>query len=178
MTTRQNSPTDMPVRDDSGAIDKVHDLIATSRFAMFGTYDAEGTCHSRPMAAVKQDRNQDDEGLWFFTRSDSRKVAEIDADARVTVDYIDPSDNNFICITGRAVVVRDRGKIEELWKEPIRTWLPEGTEDDHIALIRVSMETAEYWDSPSSAMVFAYGYAKSRLTGQPPELGETAQVKL
>ncbi len=177
--TRSDTPSaGMEIRRDSDAVDKVHDLIAECRFAMFGTYDSRGTCHARPMAAVEQDRNAEDEALWFFTRNPSRKVAEIAADDRVTVDYADPSGNNFVSVTGRAEIVTDRARIDALWTEPMRTWFPEGTDDPEIALLRVSMESAEYWDAPSSAMVFAFGYAKARLTGEPPAPGDVAHVKL
>lgn len=56
-------------------------------------------------------------------------------------------------------------------------WFPDGPDDSAIALIEVRVETAEYWDSPSSAMVYAYGYAKARLTGTPPDLGENETVR-
>jgi general stress protein 26 len=182
MTTSRHpdtdTDTDMEVRRDSDAIDKLHDLIAETRFAMFGTYDSAGTCHSRPMAAVEQERDSDVEALWFFTRAESRKVAEIAADPRVTVDYADASGQNYVSVTGRAEIVDDRDRIAALWSEPMRTWFPNGKDDPAIRLVRVVMETAEYWDAPSSAMVFAFGYARSRLTGEPPSPGEVAQVRL
>ncbi len=178
MTTSHDPSTDMDVRRDSDAVDKVHDMIGKAQFAMFGTYDAEGICHSRPMAAVHQERDSDVEALWFFTRADSRKIAEIGQDPRVTIDYADPSSQNYISVTGRAEILDDRDRIEALWSEPLRTWFPDGSGDPSIRLLRVVMDTAEYWDSPSSAMVFAYGYAKARLTGEPPSPGDVAQVEL
>ena len=32
-------------------------------------------------------------------------------------------------------------------------WFPEGKDDPEIALLRVNLEKAEYWDSPSSTVV-------------------------
>src|SRR3546814_4736602 len=51
-------------------------------------------------------------------------------------------------------------------------WFPKGLDDPDLALLRVAVEKAEYWDSPSAAMTYLYGYAKSRLTGRPPKGGE------
>ena len=45
-----------------------------------------------------------------------------------------------------------------------------------IALIAVDVEGAEYWDSPSSTVLHAYGYVKAIATGTPPSGGENAKV--
>ena len=65
-------------------------------------------------------------------------------------------------------IVRDKQKVHELWSEPLATWFPKGKDDPNIGLIRVHVDKAEYWDSPSSTMVHAYGYVKANLTGEPP----------
>lgn len=178
MTASNDPTTDMDRRGDEDSIDKVLDMIGQARFAMFGTYDAAGTCHARPMASVEQERDTKMEALWFFTRAESRKTTEIAQDPRVSLSYADASGQNYVSVTGQAEIIEDREKSEALWSEPLRTWFPEGATDDSIRLIRVVLESAEYWDAPSSAMVFAYGYAKARLTGEPPSPGDVAQVKL
>lgn len=167
--------TEMDVRADAEAREKVMDLIKKARFAMFGTYDAHGNNHSRPMAAVS---HEDGDELWFFCRSDSRKVREIAADPRVSIDYCDDSNQNYVSVLGRASVLNDRDKAEELWMEPLRTWFPEGTDDEALRLIKVEMQTAEYWDSPSSLIVHGFGYLKAVTTGEPPAPGDIAQVRM
>ena len=175
MTRPSHDPTtEMDVRTDAESVQKVHDLIAKATFAMFGTYDGTGACHMRPMAAVEHG----DGALWFFARIDSRKIDEIDRDPRVSLAYADASGQNYVSVQGRAAIHRDRATIEELWSEPLRTWFPDGTDDPAIALIRVEMEEAEYWDSPSSFVVHAAGYVKSALTGEPPAPGDVAQVRM
>ena len=170
--------TEMDVRHDAEAREKVVDLVKRARFAMFGTYDASGNNHSRPMAAVSHETGEEGAELWFFCRSDSRKAREIGADPRVTIDYCDDSNQNYVSVLGRAEVVDDRAKADQLWMEPLRTWFPEGTEDPALRLIRVDMETAEYWDSPSSMVVHGFGYLKAAITGEPPAPGDIAQVKM
>ena len=118
------------------------------------------------------------EPVRFLTDDGSRKIDEIEADPRVLLTYGDEKRNDWLSIEGRAEVVRDRSKIQELWSEPMRTWFPDGPDGGNIAAIRVDPETAEYWDSPSGAVLFAYGYLKARLTGEPPEAGEVAQVRM
>ena len=122
-------------------------------------------------------RHEGDE-LWFFTQNDSRKVDELRRDPRMLLDYADPDASNYVSLVGRAEVRTDKAKAKKLWEEPLRTWFPDGPEDDHIALIRVDVESAEYWDAPSSKMVHAYGYVKARLTGEPPKPGDVAHVRM
>ena len=166
--------TEMDVRADKDARDKVMKLAKKAQFAMLGTYDAHGNCHSRPMGGVEYDGDE----IWFFTRADARKVREIEKDPRVTIDYSDPGAKNWISMLGRAEIVHDQGKVNELWMEPLRTWFPDGKDDPMIRLIKVDVETAEYWDSPSSALVYAFGYLKAVTTGDPPSPGDIAQVRM
>ena len=174
MDQSQSDGTDMKRRSDPEAREKVMKIARSARTAMMCTYDAGGMAHGRPMVAV----DYEDDALWFFTQSDSRKLDEIDRDPRVTLTYADQSANDWLSIQGRATVTRDRAKAKELWSEPMRTWFPDGPEDDKIAMIRVEADSAEYWDSPSGIVVFAYGYVKSVLTGEPPAPGDVAHVDM
>ena len=174
MQTSTDPSTDMEVRHDEAARAKVHEIVSKARVAMMGTYDATGAAHSRPMVAVENEGGE----LWFFTRSDSRKLSEIARDPRVLLDYADEGGQNYVSIVGRARIHRDARLAKEMWSEPLRAWFPDGPEDEHVALIQVEADSAEYWDSPSSLMVHAYGYVKARLTGEPPAPGEVAQVRM
>jgi len=39
------------------------------------------------------------------------------------------------------------------------------------------VDSAEYWDTASSALVHAYGYVKARLTGEPPKTGDVTRME-
>jgi general stress protein 26 len=148
---------------ENGDIKKLGELIKGIRVAMLTTADEEGRLHSRPMA------NQDDvfDGtLWFFTESNSAKVNELQRDRHVNLSYADPSDNRYVSVSGTASVSKDRDKMKELWSPLHKAWFPDGLEDPNIALLRVEVEKAEYWDSPSSAVVRLFGFAKALATGK------------
>lgn len=153
---------------------KVLSLIKDIKFAMMATYAREGFIHARPMAA----RHEEDGTLWFLTSRSAHTVDEVRADPRVLLTYAEPSDQHYVSITGSAQLSDDRSRIRELWSEPMRTWFPKGPDDPDIALIRVTPERAQYWDAPSSAVVYAYGYVKARLTGERPSPGEMGKVNL
>lgn len=164
----------MEIRNDAEAREKVWDMIKDIKVALMTTQGVNGKLHARPMVARKEEGENND--LWFFTRNDSRKIQEIMAHPRVMLNYADPDEQNYVAISGMADVIDDRAKIKELWSEPMRTWFPKGPDDDTLTLIRVQAEEAEYWDSPSSTLVYAYGYVKARLTGEMPNPGESAHV--
>ncbi|HPG04528.1 MAG: pyridoxamine 5'-phosphate oxidase family protein [Rhodoblastus sp.] len=152
---------------------KVWDLIKNIRVAMFVTQDSDGRLAARPMSAVNKTF---DGALWFMTAGDSAKLDELRASTNVLVAYAEPKDQNYVSARGRAEIVRDQAKVREFWSEAARVWFPGGPEESDIALIKVEVDSAEYWDAPSAMMVYVYGYAKARLTGEPPDLGETRKV--
>lgn len=178
MTENQNQQ-----HTDQEAREKVWAMIKDVKVATMVTQASHGVgatggnrLRARPMVAVNRDSFHND--LWFFTRIDSGKVEEIAANEQICLSYAEPNDQNYVSISGAAAIVRDKATIKDLWREPMRTWFPKGTEDPEIALIRVVPEAAEYWDSPNSAFVYAYGYLKARLTGQMPNPGDHASISM
>ncbi len=152
--------------------DKLWELIKSTKFAMLTTEDG-GELRSRPMAASQ---SSFDGTLWFFTRASAHKVDEVQADQRVGVSYADPDRQNYVSMSGHATLVRDRATVDAHWQEILRTWFPKGKEDPDIAMLRVEVTQAEYWDAPSSTMLHAYGYLKARLTGEPPHPGGNEKI--
>jgi len=162
------------IHNDKDARDKVWGMIKDIRIALMVTQDQTGRLYARPMAAHQE---RFEEELWFYTDINSPKISEIKDNHHVLLSYSDPSSQNYVSINGKAQIVRDRGKIREFWSEHLRTWFPKGVDDPNIALICVKVEEAEYWDSPSSTFLYAYGYIKARVTGERPEGGENEKVE-
>ena len=155
---------------------KLYELIKDVRIAMMTSVEQDGSLHSRPMYNHQVDDSGD---LWFFSRAHDPKIKELKNDSQINLAYSDPSHQNYVSVAGRAEIVQDKAKIKELWSEGLRTWFPEGPDGSDIALIRVHPSGGEYWDSPSRSFVQLYGYAKARLTGEPPtEITEQKKVSL
>ena len=153
---------------------KLWDLIKTVEIAMMVTEDGEHL-RSRPMAVSQK---QFDGTLWFFTRASAHKVAEVEQDHRVNLAYAHPGKQDYVSVSGRASLVRDRAAIDQHWTESLRTWFPKGKDDPDVALIKVAVQQAEYWDAPSSTMLHAYGYVKAVVTGEPPQPGGHGTVSV
>ena len=157
-------------------IAKLADLIDDIRICMLTTVDTDGKPWSRPMAVQEVGFGGD---LWFFTRDDSEKVDHIERNRKVGVSFSHPKRQDYVTMAGTALIVKDKQKAEEMWSEALEAWFPKGVHDSHLRLIKVEVERAEYWDSPSSPIVYALGYLKSKITGEPAtDLGENEKVDL
>ena len=155
---------------------KLADLIEGIHAAMLTTVTDGGVLRSRPMATQRQPFNGT---LWFFTYRNSAKTREIARDRHVNVSFADESSNTYVSVSGMARVVVDKAKAKELWNPMVKAWFPRGLSDPRLALLRVRVDQAEYWDGPSSRMVRLFEYAKALATGsRPDELDENRKVSL
>ena len=91
--------------------------------------------------------------LWFFTQASSEKAREIRQNPQINASYVSVEDHHYVSLTGHASVVQDREKMQELWSPAYRVWFPQGQDDPDLALLKVDVEQAEYWDMLSSSMV-------------------------
>ena len=154
---------------------KIREMVKDIDFCMLTTVDQNGDLHSRPMS-VNGDIDPDGD-LWFFTSASSQKVSEIEKLPKVNVSFADPENQHYVSITGTAQLVRDRNKIEELWKPEFKMWFPEGKDDPDVALLRISLEKAEYWDSPSSTIGYVLNFVSSLVTGKEADHGENRKIQ-
>ena len=134
-------------------------LLADQRIGMLTTTDPAGTLISRPMALQEVEFDGD---LWFFAARESRTVAHVRADPRVNVAV--GSGSTWISLTGRAAAVEDRAK--------------NGPDDDGVVLLKVTGESAEYWDTPGGRLASVISFAKAKMTGEPYSGGENETVRL
>jgi general stress protein 26 len=119
-----------------------------------------------------------DGDLWFFTGASTPKAQEIEKDRNVNVSYAEPKANKYVSVSGLATVVHDRQKAQELWNPLFKTWFPKGLDDPNLALLKVTVTQAEYWDAPSSSFVSLAGFVKVLATGHLPEIGENKKLEL
>jgi general stress protein 26 len=158
----------------SESIAKLREMIEGIDFCMLTTIDG-GHLRSRPMSTQQADFDGD---LWFFTSDQTHKIDEIEKDDRVCVAYSKPADSAYVSVSGRASVFKDRAKMEELWSPVLKAWFPEGLDDPHLCLLKVSADQAEYWESPSGKVVQLLGFVKALATGQEADWGENQKLDL
>jgi len=155
----------------STSADRVWEIIETVGIAMLTT-SFPGGLRARPVEA-RPDR---DVGLiWFVTDLRSGKEHEIEAEHDVGLVFIDAKAKAYLSITARAEVRQDHAKAAEIWKRTDNMWWS-GPDDPNVRVLRVQPLTAELWDGPASAAVAAFEFAKARITGAKPNLGENRKV--
>ncbi len=97
------------------------ELMESAGYCALITLDDEGRARVRVMDPFAPD---DDLTVWFGTNSESRKVAQIKADPRVTLYYFDSDASGYVMIHGIATMVDDDVEIEKHWKESWEDFYP------------------------------------------------------
>lgn len=156
-------------------IAQLAELIKDVEVAMFTTTGVDGRLYSRPLTTQQVTFDGD---LWFVITADSPKVAEIALDPRVNVAYASPSKNTYVSVAGRARVVDDRAKIEELWSPAMKLFFPGGKDDPNLRLIQVRADSAEYWDGPGTLLGTALSFVLSAVQDEPAPLADNGFIDL
>jgi general stress protein 26 len=157
------------------ALKKLGSLIKDISVAMLTTAEPDGTLRSRPMATQK---TEFDGTLWFFTQAHSPKVDEIDRAHQVNLSYADAQTHEYVSVSGIATLVRDPARNEELWNPVYKIWFPGGLDDPELALLKVEVEKAEYWATPSSKVVQLIGKIKGAMAGEPSHAEQHEKVTM
>ena len=154
----------------------LHDLIKDIRFAMFTTRGPDGSLRSRPMT-TQNDPDRDPGCLWFFASRSGEPVADLLRDPAVNAAFADPSSDAYVSVSGSATVVEDDDRKKQLWSKFAEAWFPGGPTDPDLALVRIGIEAAEYWNVRESKVTQLLKMARANLTGHPPtDMGEHAKL--
>ena len=165
---------DTKIHTLQGDWDKLGKLIRDIRVALLTTVDLDGQFHTRPVQTLQL---QGHDTLWFFTDWSSPKVHEMHHDVRVALGYADPRQHTYVAVSGSSTLLRDPQKAKELWGIEQRAYYPDGPEDHRLALLRVSIERAEYWVAPGSVS-YLLAAAKATVTGVPSGvIGENQKLE-
>lgn len=135
--------------------------------AMLVTHAGDAV-HSRPMSIADVEPDCD---LWFITGEETAKAHEIEANGHVQV--ICQNEDSYLTITGTARLVKDRTKLDELWRESMRTWFPHGKEDPNLVLVALTAEEGDYWDHAGMSKE-KYFASSARASNGPRHVRSTA----
>jgi len=143
------------------------DIVCDIRIAMMATLDTEGQLRSRPMACAAVGTAGPGGELWFFTRAPSPKTDEIVRYGAVNLAFADADAMTFLSVSGTAEIVRDTNLMKEFWRDILKTWFPQGTADPELALLRIDISKAEYWDGATGEMADLEAQAPATRPEQP-----------
>jgi general stress protein 26 len=164
--------------NDAESRERLWGLIGEIRFAMLTTRHINGHLHSRPVTTQNSELDED-ANLWFFMSRSGEPVADLLAEPTVNVAYADPGKDSYVSVSGTASVSDDIAKKQQLWSKLAEAWFPGGVNDPDLALVKVAITHANYWDVKESKIVQLYKMAQAALTGRPPVgLGEQAEIRM
>jgi len=159
------------------ALAKLRELLANFPIATMVTVETSGAITARPIGVVG-DHAAFDGQLWFITDRRSRKVQAINTGAVTFLIFEDHDKGAYLHLTGRAHVIEDRTRLEELYTPVQRTWFPNGLDDPHMTLIRFEGDRGEFWDRHNGMVRLLAAFAKAMVTGSPGSSGNTGTATL
>lgn len=163
--------------DSVQARDHLLSLLHGFDTAMLATRTSAGGLRGRPMGFAEI---QEDGKMLFSASLDDPKIAELQASPQVAL--LMQGKTQWVSVSGKASVVRDRALIERLWSDTWKLWFPKGKNDPMLCIIVVDPTEGEYWDNSGAHGVrFAIEAAKAYLHGRTPDaskMDENAKVRL
>lgn len=132
-------------------IQKLKDLVeknGTCLFCIDLKTDDGASCS--PMQAL----NVCDHGnIWFLSDINSAKNRAIKFGNHVQLFFSDAKSDSYFIVNGKAEIIIDQQKIEDLWMPVAGNWFKNGKNDSNISIIKVKPQIAYYWDTDAEKMV-------------------------
>jgi general stress protein 26 len=137
--------------------------IKDVRFGMFTSVDGDNALSSRPLTSQRIDNEGN---MWFFASDEAGFTHDLQRRPEVNISFAHPQHNLYLSVSGHAYVLNDRAKARELWSASMRGAFPGGLDDPHLVLIRVRIQSGEYWDAGAGRMKQLVHFAKAAISGR------------
>lgn len=174
----RNKDNDVPLEKK---LDDLYKLIDGIETAMLTTRRTDGSLVSRAMQAQRRTTGTD---LWFMTNVESEKFEELAKDPHVNLSFYKDRTREWVSVSGRAILSRDRDLIDSLYKPDWKAWLGDtgdgkrdgGPHDPRIALILVEADSVVYSKSDRPAPIVLFQVVKAMITGTPPKVADLREL--
>ncbi len=158
-------------------MDKIQAMVKDIKYTMMTTRTHEDHLHACPMSTTETSIGAKE--IWFIGHKPSETVSNIEKNSEINLSYVTQDDKNYLSITGKAELVEDREKLEELWSVVYNAYFEQGIEDPKIQLIKVIPHGAEYWANGNTlTSAFKMAAAAVTETAVGDSLGESFSIKL
>ena len=142
----------------SDSVTRLGELIDGIQCAILTTVRPNGTLHSCPMATTGVDANG---VVWFLSANNTAKVEAARTSQQVNVAFIDHSRQRYVSVSGFCELVRDTAKAKQLWDPSFASWLPGGLDDPNLILMKIDVQSVEYWDADAGRPGELSGFASA-----------------
>ena len=161
-------------------IDDLCKIIGDVEIAMFTTRRADGMLVTRPMATQKRHPIAD---FWFVTDIETEKIEELAKDPNVSLAYYNSKSWEWVSVSGRVTIVRDRRIIRELYQPDWKAWFEDeggerngGPDDPRFALLTVDAQSVIYGKQNKPKPFVLFEVAKGLITGKQPDVQDIRRV--
>ena len=162
-------------------LDDLYSIIGDIRIAMFTTRRSDGMLVTRPMATQKRHSIAD---FWFVTDIETEKVDELAADPSVSLAYYNSKSWEWVSVSGRVTIVRDRRIIEGLYQPDWKAWFEDqggerdgGPQDPRFALLLVEAQSVIYGKQNKAKPFVLFEVAKGMITGKQPDVQDIREIR-
>ncbi len=158
-------------------MDTIQAMVKDIKYTMMTTRTHEDHLHSCPMNTTETSIGAKE--IWFIGHKPSETVDNIKNNPEVNLAYIALDDERYLSITGKAELVEDKEKLDELWSVVYNAYFEEGKEDPKVQLIKVVPHGAEYWANGNTlTSAFKMTAAAVTKTAVGDSLGENFSIEL
>jgi general stress protein 26 len=161
-------------------LDDLYRIIEGVKIAMFTTRRPDGMLVTRPMATQKRHSIAD---FWFVTDVETEKVDELAHDPNVSLAYYNSKSWEWVSVSGRVNIMRDRRIIEELYEPDWKAWFEDkggkrngGPQDPRFALLLVDAQSVIYGKQNKSMPFALFEIARGVVTGKRPDVQDVREV--
>jgi len=162
----------------------LYSLIDGIEVAMLTSRRRDGQLVSRAMQTQRRTAGAD---LWFVASVESQTFEELAADPHVNVSYYRDRTREWVSVSGKAILSRDRDLIRGLYKPDWKIWFAaeegdsnpkhDGSPDDaRIALILVEAQLVTYFKRDRPLPLVLFDFARAMVGGGPPDIGDEREV--
>jgi general stress protein 26 len=125
-----------PPQPDRAAILKAAtQVMQQARYCALITLGEDGHPQARAIDAFPP---EDGLVVWIATNAQTRKVAQIKRDPRVTLYYFAPADPGYVTLFGKAEVIDSPVEKAKRWKEEWSSFYPDKNKGSDYLLLRVT----------------------------------------
>lgn len=123
----------------------VRALLDKAKYGFFISHGADGWCSTRYVQPICE-WNGDELCIWVGTSGSSRKIAEVQANPKVTMAFgNDPAGANLM-VYGTAEISRNPVLCRKYWKPAWRLFFPEGPKSDDLVVVAIKPQRLEVMD--------------------------------
>lgn len=114
--------------------------------------------------------------LWFITAKGT-DLAKAASAAPVPASYmLAGEDNLYARVEGILSATDDQATLDRLWSVVADSWFEGGSRDPDAVALKLAVKEVEFWETTGS-LGFLFQIAKSRVTGQEPDMGTHGSIR-